>query len=57
MLQIGELTGDLIKAFGFHWRFSDRVSIVAIIPAAAPGADARNHGQYPMPTGIPYDRT
>jgi hypothetical protein len=22
MLQIGELIGDLIQAFGFHWRFS-----------------------------------
>ena len=37
MLQIGELVGDLIEVFGFHWRsFPDPVSIVAIIPAAAP---------------------
>jgi hypothetical protein len=57
MLQIGELIGDLIQAFGFHWRsFPDPVSIVAIIPAAAPAPTCEGSGMFPMPAGIPYDR-
>ena len=44
MLKIGELVGDLIQAFGFHGAlFEDPVTIVAIIPVAAP-SPARERG-------------
>ena len=55
MPQIGELIGDLIQAFGFHWRFSGSGVDCCDYTRRPTGADARNLRQFPMATGIPYD--
>jgi len=57
MLQVGELIGDLIQAFGFHRRFPDTVSSCCDYTRRSAGSDARDLRQFPMPTGITYDRT
>jgi hypothetical protein len=55
MLQIGELVGDLIQAFGFHWRFSGSGIDCCDYTRRRTGSDARNLRQFPMPARIPYD--
>jgi hypothetical protein len=57
VLQVGQLIGDLIQAFGFHSALSGYVSSCCDYTRRRAGSDARNLRQFPMPTGITYDRT
>ena len=57
MLQIGELIGDLIQAFGFHWCLFFGSGIDCCDYTRHPTRPWREGGlAFPMLAGIPYDR-